>query len=310
MTLFDKVVFRLREGLNKWQFQRVLPCIRLTPPIMLGKTPFTLLSMVHHRDVDAYLLAAKSFAAALSPRRIVVVTDPSITEQDCRLLAEHIRGIEFIAAKDSRDQALPQGGCWERLIAISNAVDSDYVVQLDADTVTLDRLSEVSECIREGKSFVLATEDGQDFRTCQTAAKWSRDLLGVSQHIQLVAESVMDQLPDMEILKYVRGCAGFSGFAKNSFDTPKLVEFSQRMQHMLGVRWAEWGSEQVTSNFMVANARAARVLPHPKYCHPLKEKPGTVFLHFAGFVRYQTPRYAQVARQVCNNLRQTQAGDS
>ena len=301
--MLDNVSRRVREKLNQWKFQRALPCIVKTPQVKLGDTPFTLLSMVHHRDVAAYLLAVKSFVSALPPRRIVVVMDPSITTQDRDLLAAHVPAIVFLAAADCRDQALPRGGTWERLIAISNEVKHDYVVQLDADTVTLGELPEIAESIRAGRSFVLATEDEQDFCSCSAIAAWAQARLGAGEHVQVVAESLLDRVAGTESLRYVRGCSGFSGFAKDSFNRAKLIDFSQQMQHMLGNRWSEWGTEQFTSNFMVANSPQAMVLPHPKYCHPLREKPGTVFLHFVGYVRYLTPRYTQAVHQICEKLK-------
>jgi len=258
--------------------------------------------MVHHRDVDAYLLAAKSFARFLAPRRIVVVADPTITEEDRLLIASHIPHVEFLRAEDFRDPGLPQGGCWERLTAISDLVTTEYVVQLDADTVTLVDLPEVRESVELGRSFVLGTVTGQVFVSCATAASWVRGRFPGDTHIQSVSESKLDALPEFEKLRYVRGCAGFSGFPPGSFDREKVLKFSGRMEQLIGDHWRSWGSEQVTSNFMVANASDAMVLPYPKYCEPLREDAGTVFLHFFGFVRFLTDRYAQLARRVIGEL--------
>ena len=48
----------------------------------------------------------------------------------------------------------------------------------------------------------------------------------------------------------------------------------------LGSRWTEWGTEQVTSNYVVANSPEAMVLPYPKYaCFDLNMDPAeSVFL--------------------------------
>jgi hypothetical protein len=300
--MIQAILNKLRERLNKWHFQHALSRIRSAPPIKLGDEPFTLLSMVHHRDVDAYLLAVKSFVRYLHPRKIVVVTDPSITEVDKSFLKSQVCGIQLIPAEINRHENIPVGGCWERLCAIACTVTNDYVIQLDADTVTLGYPAEVAEAIRNESSFVLATEDGQGFVSCQEIAAWARGRLTSGDHIQVLAESKLDCLANYSDLRYTRGCAGFSGFARNSFGLSRLCEFSKQMQGLFGTRWAEWGTEQFTSNFMVANSPAATVLPHPKYCHPLRERPGTVFLHFVGFVRFKTGRYAEVTKSVCNHL--------
>ncbi len=145
---------------------------------------FTALSMVHHRDVESYLLALKSFCRFLHPRKIVMVADPSITDADRALIAEHVQGIEIVPAEDFRETGMPQGGCWERLIAISEYVQHDYVIQLDADTVTLEYPVEVQKAIAESRSFVLATEDGQDFVSCLEAANWAKPRIASGEHVQ------------------------------------------------------------------------------------------------------------------------------
>ncbi|MBK7356836.1 hypothetical protein [Propionivibrio sp.] len=119
-------------------------------------------------------MAIKSFCRFLHPQRIIVVSDPSITEADQSLIRSHVHGIEFAKAVDFREPGMPQGGCWERLIAISEYVQNDYVVQLDADTVVLAEMAEVKNAIGESSSFVLATEDGQDFVSSDEASHWAK----------------------------------------------------------------------------------------------------------------------------------------
>src|SRR3546814_2103893 len=66
--------------------------------------------------------------------------------------------------------------------------------------------------------------------------------------------------------RYVRGCAGFAGFARGG-DARMLAEtFSQEATRLLGAeRWARWGSEQVASNMIVANDPNALLLPYDHY---------------------------------------------
>ena len=295
MLSLDDLVERFRLAKNRWRFNNALSEIFQTPAQRPGKDPFVLLSMVHHRDVGAYLLAAKTLLRFRSPRRIVVLMDPTITAEDRTVLGEHIKGIEFLQVQDCREPGVPQGGCWERLLAISDVVREDYTVQLDADTVTLDRLAEVESAIERGESFVLGTEDRQQFVGCNEAAAWARGRAATEQHVQILCEANLDKLPAHQGKRYVRGCAGFSGFARGALSRQSVREFSETMESLVGPRWANWGTEQFASNFFVSNSPKAVVLPHPKYCHPLRERPGTVFLHFIGYVRFQTGRYAEVA---------------
>lgn len=301
--MFSAFFQKLRVAANRRCFDRELRGILDTPPLFLGGDHFIALSMVHHRDVHAYLLAIKSFCRFFHPHRIVVVTDPTITKVDRSIIADHVHGIEFVRAEDYRELGLPQGGCWERLIAISEFSENDYVIQLDADTVTLSDMAEVRSAVEARSSFVLATEDGQDFVTAAEAAAWARPRAESGEHVQIIAEANLDRLPGTDSAFYVRGCAGFSGFAPRSFNRNQLREFSHAMGVALGDTWSAWGTEQFASNYMVSNSAGARVLPHPKYCHPGRERPSTVFLHFIGYVRFDTDRYAQATRETCLALK-------
>lgn len=302
MNLIKQITQKIRTTVNRRHFDHELSNIVDTPPISLGEDEFTALSMVHHRDVESYLLALKSFCRFLHPRKIVMVADPSINDADRALIAQHVQGIEFVRAEDFRETGMPQGGCWERLIAISEYVQHDYVIQLDADTVTLEYPAEVQKAIAESRSFVLATEDGQDFISCHEAANWAKLRIASGEHVQVLAEANLDRLPGGEGCRYVRGCAGFSGFAPGSFSRTKLRDFSHTIGQLLSDKWSAWGTEQFASNYMVSNSQLACVLPHPKYCHPGREQTGTVFLHFIGYVRFATNRYALAARDTCNAL--------
>jgi len=302
MISLHPLINKLRTSLNRGRFEKSLANILNAPAIKNGNDKFTVLSMVHHRDVDAYLLSIKSFCRFFSPHRIIVVADPTITDEDRAKIAKHVLGIHFVRAEDYRVEGMPQGGCWERLIAISDFAQNDYVIQLDADTVALSDMPEVRNAVEKGASFVLATEDGQTFLSCAEAAAWAQGRADSGEHIQIFSEANMNHLPDFESLRYVRGCAGFSGFAPGSFNREKLKAFSDTMSGILGSKWSAWGTEQFASNFMVSNSPRAVVLPHPKYCHPGRERPGTVFLHFIGYVRFSTDRYARAARETCAAL--------
>jgi len=179
------------------------------------------------------------------------------------------------------------------------------VVQLDSDTLAVGDLDEIRECVAENRSFVIGTWDNQDFETMSNRQQEAARIIESTgnSHIQVVAESSFDRLERFQSLRYVRGCAGFSGFAKGSFDRAFVEAISAQMQHALGERWREWGSEQVMSNIVVANTPDNRVLPHPKYCDCTKIRPGeTVFIHFIGSCRFIGGTYAKLARRVISGL--------
>jgi hypothetical protein len=180
---------------------------------------------------------------------------------------------------------------------VSEYVAESYVVQLDADTVTLGPLADVSSAIAAGNSFTLGTEDDQTIVSCAEISTWARARLESDSHIQLLAESLLDGIDGAERLRYVRGCAGFAGYPKGSFTPETLVSLSRRMAAVMPENWDKWGTEQFTSNVLVASMPGARVLPHPRYCAPHYRLDDSVFLHFIGYVRYASTLYAQLARR-------------
>jgi hypothetical protein len=257
--------------------------------------------MVNHRDAIAYLLAAKSFCQQLLPNRVVVVADPTLTQRDRAILQEHIIGIAFLEVKDLRDPRLPHGGCWERLIGICETVSDSYVVQLDADTASIDRMEEVVSAVKVDRAFLLASGTGIELQSLSVATAWAQRQAHSVGHVQIQAEASLNALKGKN-WRYARACAGFSGFPKKSFTRETLCEISDAISSRIGNRWHEWGSEQVTSNLVCASQPNAFLLPHPKYCNADQEKPETAFLHFIGYTRYANARYATVARQVIKRL--------
>ena len=120
--------------------------------------------------------------------------------------------------------------------------------------------------------------------------------------MQLLAESLLDRVEGADQLRYVRGCAGFAGYPRGSFNPERLRDLSRRMAHLLGARWQQWGTEQFTSNLLLASMPAFQVLPHPRYCEPSKRTAATVFLHFIGYVRHTNGLYTRVARDTLASL--------
>ena len=284
------------EKINKLRFNLAVQNILKAPQLNTVANGPIVLSMVHHRDVLPYLLALKSFSRYVSPSRVVVVADPTITEIDRKLLRKHVPSLEFRDAAEFHAAQLPKGGCWERLIAISEYVSEGFVIQIDADTVASGPMSEVEAAISNNLAFLLGTEDVQQIQICSEVAAWAQARLSGSDHVQLVAESKLSGLADHGRWRYVRGCAGFAGFPKRSFDRTDLINLSQEMESVLGLRWREWGTEQFSSNLLLASMEGAKLLPHPKYCAPHRANGETVFRHFIGYVRHTTPLYADLAK--------------
>lgn len=264
--------------------------------------------MVQRTDIAAYLVAIKSFAYFMQPRQIVVVCDPTITPDDKHLLGQHLPNAVFNSIAEFRHPQLPVGGCWERLQAVAHYAKTNFVVQLDADTVTLAPLPEVAEAIEQRRGFVLNgflpgdDDDDEPAKDLASLAQASHYALRWSpRHIQALAEQ---QLAHAGLTEphYVRGCAGFTGFPAEPALLDRAIDFSTRMQHQLGTRWSEWGTEQVTSNYLVANAAGTRLLPMPQYSAAGPSLDDHAFVHFIGSTRFINRNYEMAVRRVINMI--------
>jgi hypothetical protein len=261
-----------------------------------------IVSQLHHPDVTMYVLAAKSFSRFVKPREFVIVDD-GLRERDRSILKQHFESIRFVSSAGVRPGTCPVGGCWERLLTLSQENESHYVIQLDADTLTVAKPKEVLECIAQDRTFTLGTMTGRHVVGFEEAAQHARK--HTSKHVQNRAEAALGDYPGKEHRKYVRGCAGFTGFAKGQLSADDIVAFSANMENLVGRdKWREWGSEQVTSNYMAANAPESLVLPVERYpfWKPGLDLSQAVFVHFFGTFRFVGGTYMRQSLQLIEQL--------
>lgn len=292
--------YKQKDQFRRWWFGRQTRCVLKSPPISLDEFGPALLTLLQHKDVQMYLAAIKSFARQLRPNVVHVVDDGSLTNEDHILLGRHIPDVVIHALRTCREDGLPVGGCWERLSAVARLSETQYVIQLDADTLTLGNIPEVAEAVRSKRSFTIGTWDGQTLELAKERARAAQAHLGSGRpHVQLLAEANFDRLQNQEDLRYVRGCAGFAGFAPGPGKLQLMKTLSVQLSSLIGDRWLEWGSEQVMSNLVVANQPDAIVLPHPEYADCEKMEPNTTrFIHFIGTCRFRGGVYAQLANKL------------
>lgn len=293
MNLSHRIFNRLRTEFFKGLYLRNVGCVLETRPLKPGNLPFIALSMVHQRDAIAYLVAIKSFARYANPERVVIICDPTIGEHEKSIFKSHIPHVELRSAIEFREPRIPTGGCWERLSAITTYSPESYVVQLDADTVTLDQIPEVTLPVTQKNGFVLGEKRNQPIMTLDEAS--SRAMKSTSHHIQALSEQVLADA-GLNGAFYIRGCAGFTGFPPDSAMREKFFDFSLKMAAKTGQRWSEWGTEQVTSNYLVANATETRILPYPKYSTPFRHEEVGAFQHFIGEIRFRDRSYEKASQ--------------
>lgn len=286
----------LRRRYFRREFDLLCRAVLRTPPVELDEaSDVVVLSQSYHKDLLMYLVAAKSFARYVRPSRFVVVDD-GYTPADQDIIRHHLRRVDFIPRKGVSSVSCPTGGCWERLLSIADLSADHYVIQLDSDTVTMADPTEVRDCIARNASFTLSTKQGRDFITVEQAAQAMAR--SESQHIQVLAERALGRVPALAGTRYIRGCAGFAGFARGTLDRSSIERFSALMSEVLGAQaWASWGSEQFASNYMIANAPLRGLLPFEAYpywepgCAAAKAR----LIHFIGDHRFTSSAYRRVA---------------
>lgn len=277
--------------------------IRNTPRVSSDpNSRLIVLSQLHHPDVTMYLVAAKSFARYMTPLKFVIVDD-GLTVEDQNLLRTHFEQIEFIGTHQVDTGPCPRGGCWERYLSIAAMNPAHYLVQLDADTITTGDPVEVRDCINRNITFTLGTPGGEKVVSLEEirdmTANWTQD------HVQVLSEQNMYKLPPGFGRQYVHGCAGFAGYAPGTLSIEEIHRTSQAMENILGkAKWSEWGSEQVTSNYLVANQTGACILPIDTYPFWRKGKDITNarLIHFFGTHRFEAGQYVRSARAIVNDL--------
>ena len=288
------MLFNLKNQIGRKLFDRNCRHVLMAPQTQIATSSNTLvISQLQHKDVVMYLVAIKTFASKVQIGSVLILDDGSLDKNDHAILREHIPGASIESIERYRSKRCPNGGCWERLLAIAEHTNKNYVIQLDSDTLSIGELPEVSAAAANNVSFALGTWDGQQVESFLARAADAKRLNPEPVcHIQVTAEKAFDKVPGHEQLHYVRGCAGFSGFARNSISKHFIEDFSEHMYAIIGNRWNEWGSEQLMSNVVLANSAPMTVLPHPRYADCNHHQNGlTTFIHFIGDCRFQGSAY-------------------
>ncbi len=301
------MLFRLRRDFRTARFNFQVRGISSTPPLTGDPgSRVVLVSQVCHRDLSMYLLAVKSLARFVRPKRMFALDDTTLTDADKACLRQHIRALEILPITEVANATCPKGKTWERLLLISDLVASDYVIQVDSDTLTLKEPKDVRTYIESNISFTLPGDQGEHIVAAQEMSRRMKPRVNDgTEHVQLVSEANLERVISDRPLQYVRGCSAFAGFGKNSFSRKTVERLSTSMAGVIGqAKWNEWGSEQVTSCLVVANTPGAKVLPFSEYCYhrPELAMEGRTFIHFMGTYRFRLGRYSQLAKRVIQEL--------
>ena len=300
------ILQRLKRRAGRFLFERAAQDILSSAPLHVRPAQLRIVTMLQGRDLLMYLGAIKSLYLRLGEGDVIVVDDGTMGEAGLELLRWHIRGLTVVKIGEIGTGLCPRGGTWERLLLIHDLSRTAFVIQMDADTLSLGGLEAVRAAYAENVSFALGTSSGKTIVSAAEISAWTATIQD-SGDISYAAESRMKELRGAEGLRYVRASSGFAGFARGTLDRGRLEEFSVQMREMVGSRWDEWGSEQVASNFTVANSPGAVVLPYPAYscyfAHPDIDYRRNEFVHFIGSHRYHQGLYADCYRRLIEEVR-------
>lgn len=236
---------------------------------------------------------------------IEIIDDGSLTKDHHQILYNVFPGITITKIENIARHGCPSGGCWERLLRIQELTNDYYVIQVDTDILVINDIPEINDCIINNRAFISSSPDWPEPVSINEIVEYASK--SGSQNIQFESERQLAKITSVELSRYVRGCAAFTGFPKGAELTDKLSQFSQEMESILGERWFEWGTEQFACNTMIALCEKLNVLPWPKYqnfCFP-EFKPlieGANFgdevsvIHFIGSNRFKYNVYLNYAK--------------
>jgi hypothetical protein len=287
------MLYRLRRELQVRRFNKAIEGVLTTPPMPVVEAPLTIVSMVSPVDVPMYVLSMKAFYRRIGRGKLLAIIDRDTPAPALKTLEWHFPGIAFQILEDIDTGPCQRGGTWERILHILDLAATEYVVQVDCDTLpTTPDLREVVDCIDAGVAFTMA-DNHNKIRSLRETADATKRMN--SDYIGVVSERCFDRYPDCDELRYVRGSSGLAGFAPSAFPRKRLEEFHRIMEEMVGAtRWREWGTEQCASNFAVANSPNAVVLPFPAYSSffPNGPREEAKFFHFIGSFRFDEGYFA------------------
>jgi FkbM family methyltransferase len=294
--------YRLRKSRRTQQFNRAISGILDTPPLRIEAAPWCIASMVANADVAMYLLSLKSFYPKLGRGKVAAIIDRDMPQSLRDTLIHHVPGLEFVILEDIPTGECQRGGTWERLLYVLDRSESEYTIQLDADTLAVgDDLDDVIRCVEANIPFTMS--DGFELMALPDVAEEAEAT--PSDYIGIVTERMFARYPDKD-MRYVRGSSGFAGFSRGGFTRAAITRFHQEMEKLVGTtRWREWGTEQCGSNFAIANSPGAFVLPYPEYASftPHAARREARFFHFIGANRFRDDYYAARGQELIAKLR-------
>lgn len=307
MNMSSLLPRRWRSKLEATRHTEAIAGILTTAPIAPKQDGVVLFSMIGTAVLLPYLVAVKSLWHHLQRGRVAILDDGTLTAQDRAILAHHCGDPQLFSIAQVDTGGFPQGGCWERFLTILDHRGGEYWIQLDSDTVTLGVVPELAQAIATNRSFtLLGGEDCGDLPLDLAGFAAAAYPDGPAEgHIQTQVESRLGQI-DKPDWRYVRGCAGFTGFAAGGPGRSLAAAFLKQMAALVGEdQLATWGTEQIASNFHIANEPSPVLLPYARYLNYWNEdwSKDAAFVHFVGTHRHDNGAYERASLSAIERLK-------
>ena len=296
---------RLRKAYHEARFRRVARGVLATPPLRLRPSRLMFLSLTCHRDVHPFLLAMKSVYRSFGEGRVCVLDDGSLTAGDRATIAAHLLDVEFVDAGAVKISGTPSYIVWRRLAWLLELVKEHYVVQVDSDVLATGSIPEAVSAARANKPFILTNRRHPGVVTFAEMSDWIAARSWSAETLQTRVEHGLKDFARAGERRYVRGSAGFAGWPKGAASIAGARAFSDEALEHVGESWLGWGSEQITTNVLLANAPGLVMLGAPDYINnlPNLDPAAARLIHFFGSFRYHDARYATAARKVIAELK-------
>ncbi|MGT2514014.1 hypothetical protein ACVOMT_06950 [Sphingomonas panni] len=310
-SLAEHLNWHVKQRLHRRLARRVLR----TPPIAGRDDGVILFSMIGTAVLLPYLVAVKSLAQRLSRGRVVILDDGTLTADDKAVLAHHLNDPRIIPIGDVDTGPCPRGNVG----AVADHPRPARRCLCDPGRSRIRSRSAIwPRCGRRSMPAGTSRCVERPAWRSRTASHIARDRAGVDPrapglHVQDAAEAAIGsvELARPGELHYVRGCSGFAGFAPGGPGRELAEGFSQAMDVAIGRdRWSRWGSEQVTSNFVVANGHDPLLLPYDRYLNFWNAAlfgrshfaTDPAFVHFIGTYRFHGDAYLAATRTAIDRL--------
>ena len=119
--IYQNAVGKLNKKFGRIQFDQKCKDIVNVPRVMVDAcSELVIVTQLQHKDLRQYLVAIKSFTSYIKAKKIVVLNDGSLTDYDLTVLKNNINEIIIYDIASIKSDFCPAGGCWERLLLISD----------------------------------------------------------------------------------------------------------------------------------------------------------------------------------------------